>query len=228
MDCILGRGSDAAILFRHPAGPRSQTLGTGPIFPPKKGNGRVGSAPDAACSAAHGERGTKSAGKDDGVSTDEIGRACAQREGERMDFRIAGRTVEPVPLVAGDKEEAIGKLADIIAARHGLAPAAAAAVREAALRREASLSTGMEKGVAVPHGILPGDAAGLLVAAGVLADPVEWGTLDGSPVEIVFLFAVPEGRLKDYQRALGEVMGLLMDPERRRALVRRANEGLST
>jgi mannitol/fructose-specific phosphotransferase system IIA component (Ntr-type) len=85
----------------------------------------------------------------------------------------------------------------------------------------------MEMGVAVPHGVLV-DGDELRLAAGVLTEPIDWGTLDGSRVEIVILFAVPEGRLRDYQRALGELMGLLIDPERRRALARRAHEGRST
>jgi mannitol/fructose-specific phosphotransferase system IIA component (Ntr-type) len=46
--------------------------------------------------------------------------------------------------------------------------------------------------------------------------------VDGSTVEIVVLFAVPEGGLKDYLRALGELMGRLADPETRRALIRAA------
>jgi PTS system fructose-specific IIC component len=145
-----------------------------------------------------------------------------------MEFSVAGHELEPVLLEATDKTGAIAELAEALGRHHGLARATVDAIREAALRREASLSTGMEKGVAVPHGILPEDSPDLLLQAGVLREPVEWGTIDGSRVRIVILFAVPEGRLRDYQRALGDVMGLLIDPEKRRALARRVDEGLST
>jgi mannitol/fructose-specific phosphotransferase system IIA component (Ntr-type) len=144
-----------------------------------------------------------------------------------MDLEIDGQPLLPVLLRSRVKEEVIQELAAVLAARHGLGEAQAEALREAALRREASLSTGMEKGVAVPHGLLSGMDR-LRLAAGIVPDGVEWGTLDGSPVRIVVLFAVPEDGLKDYLRALGELMGKLSDPETRRALVQHVDEGLST
>ena len=57
--------------------------------------------------------------------------------------------------------------------------------------REQKGSTGIGFGVAIPHG-----KSGGVVSAGLafarLAKPVEWNSLDGKPVEIVFLIGVPE------------------------------------
>jgi mannitol/fructose-specific phosphotransferase system IIA component (Ntr-type) len=144
-----------------------------------------------------------------------------------MDLSLNDERVEPVRITEGEKRDVIAELAGALAARHGLTAAQLTVLRESALKREESLSTGMEKGIAVPHGRLDGESR-LFFVAGVSANPVEWGTLDGSGVRIVVLFAVPADAMKEYRRALGELMGALSDPETRRTLVRRANEGRST
>ena len=57
--------------------------------------------------------------------------------------------------------------------------------------REQKGSTGIGFGVAIPHGKSSGVvAAGLAFAR--LAKPIEWNSLDGNPVQIVFLIGVPE------------------------------------
>ncbi len=150
------------------------------------------------------------------------GRSRSARPGSEMDLSIEGRRLKPKVLAATDKAGIIAELAANLAASHGLPQTAEIALREAAMKREESLSTGMEKGIAVPHGVLVGSTECLRMAAGVVPDGVDWGTVDGSSVEIVVLFAVPEGGLKDYLRALGELMGRLADPETRRALIREA------
>jgi mannitol/fructose-specific phosphotransferase system IIA component (Ntr-type) len=144
-----------------------------------------------------------------------------------MDLSLNGESLEPVRIEARERQAVIVELAAALTARHGLSETQHEVLRKSALEREESLSTGMEKGIAVPHGRLAGDSR-LRFVAGVTAVPVEWDTLDGSPVEIVVLFAVPADEMKEYRRALGELMGALSDPETRRTLVRMANEGRST
>ncbi len=57
--------------------------------------------------------------------------------------------------------------------------------------REQKGSTGVGFGVAIPHGKSDGVAsAGLAFAR--LAKPVDWNSLDGKPVQVVFLIGVPE------------------------------------
>lgn len=57
--------------------------------------------------------------------------------------------------------------------------------------REEKGSTGIGFGVAIPHGKSSGVAsAGLAFAR--LAKPIDWNSLDGNPVQIVFLIGVPE------------------------------------
>lgn len=57
--------------------------------------------------------------------------------------------------------------------------------------RENKGSTGIGFGVAIPHGKSSGVvSAGLAFAR--LAKPIDWNSLDGKPVQIVFLIGVPE------------------------------------
>lgn len=59
------------------------------------------------------------------------------------------------------------------------------------LLRESKGSTGVGFGVAIPHGKSAGIVApGLAFAK--LSKPIDWNSLDGNPVEIVFLIGVPE------------------------------------
>lgn len=62
---------------------------------------------------------------------------------------------------------------------------------DAVLERERKGSTGVGFGVAIPHGKSDGVAKpGLAFAR--LTKPIDWNSLDGKPVEIVFLIGVPE------------------------------------
>ncbi|MFC4767971.1 PTS sugar transporter subunit IIA [Effusibacillus consociatus] len=62
---------------------------------------------------------------------------------------------------------------------------------EAVVNREKTGSTGVGFGVAIPHGKSKG-VAQPGVAFAKLAKPVDWKSLDGNPVSVVFLIAVPE------------------------------------
>lgn len=65
------------------------------------------------------------------------------------------------------------------------------AVYKKYLAREAESSTGMEKGIAIPHAqdkSINGSA--MLIAK--LAQPIEWKTFDNQPVDIVISFLIPD------------------------------------
>lgn len=63
--------------------------------------------------------------------------------------------------------------------------------KEVVLNREAHGSTGIGYGVAIPHGKSKEvKSPGLAFAR--LSQPIEWQSLDGNPVSMFFLIAVPE------------------------------------
>ena len=78
------------------------------------------------------------------------------------------------------------------------------------LQRERLGSTGVGRGVAIPHGKLSKlDRLYGLFAR--LERPVEFDALDGEPVDLVFLLLAPEGAGADHLKALARVARLLRD-----------------
>src|SRR4051812_22465531 len=57
------------------------------------------------------------------------------------------------------------------------------------LYRESEGETGLEKGIAIPHG-KSDSVIKTSLAIGRTKQPVEWESLDGEPIEVIFLFAV--------------------------------------
>lgn len=67
----------------------------------------------------------------------------------------------------------------------------ATAVDKKYLAREAESSTGMEKGIAIPHAQDKTiNRSAMLIAK--LKQPIEWKTFDGQPVDIVISFLIPD------------------------------------
>lgn len=94
-----------------------------------------------------------------------------------------------IPLEAADKESCIRAMVD------GLEAAGCISNKDAylnaVLTREGTGSTGIGFGVAIPHGKSDGvSKAGLAFAK--LTQPLDWDSLDGNPVSIVFMIAVPQ------------------------------------
>ncbi|MEM9724164.1 MAG: PTS sugar transporter subunit IIA [Pseudomonadota bacterium] len=80
----------------------------------------------------------------------------------------------------------------------------------ALLERERLGSTGMGRGVAIPHCRLPG----LTKIAGGLAQlesPVDFEAVDGEPVDLVYVLIAPDCCGSDHLRALARVSRVLRD-----------------
>ncbi|HEB84441.1 MAG TPA: PTS fructose transporter subunit IIA, partial [Bacteroidetes bacterium] len=89
-----------------------------------------------------------------------------------------------IPFEAASKEEAIEALVDRLAAA-GRIPDRDAAL-EAVLARERALSTGVGGGIAVPHATLAG-LKGPALALGRLEEGIEFDSVDGQGVRLIFL-----------------------------------------
>jgi nitrogen PTS system EIIA component len=88
---------------------------------------------------------------------------------------------------------------------------------EVLLQRERLGSTGIGSGIAIPHGKL----AKLDRLYGVFARlerPVDFESLDGQPVDLMFLLLAPEAAGADHLKALARIARLLRDPEIARKL----------
>ncbi|MFN8179168.1 MAG: PTS sugar transporter subunit IIA [bacterium] len=109
-----------------------------------------------------------------------------------------------IPLAARTKDEALRELVALVA-KGGEAQGALLA---SVLERERKMSTGIGRGVAIPHG-RSAEAHGLEMAFGVTAAPIDYGSLDGAPVRLIFLLVSPPDQPSAHCQALGRIARLL-------------------
>lgn len=86
------------------------------------------------------------------------------------------------------------------------------------LEREKIVSTGIGMGVAIPHAKLAA-YDNFFIAVGILAKPVNWNALDGSPVRIVFMIGGPDDKQTEYLRILSQLTQAIKDEEKRKKLL---------
>lgn len=78
-------------------------------------------------------------------------------------------------------------------------------------KREESFTTGIGNGIAIPHG-KSNAVKEPLVAFAKLKSPIEWDSLDGKPVNMVFLLGVPDGKTENiHLKILASLSRKLMD-----------------
>ena len=70
--------------------------------------------------------------------------------------------------------------------------------------REKLVSTGMEKGVAIPHGRLA-ELTGLAACFGVAHDGIDFDALDGKPSHFFFALVAPENSAGLHLKALSKI-----------------------
>jgi len=91
-------------------------------------------------------------------------------------------------------------------------------VLDAVLERERALSTGVGQGVAVPHATVEVlDKA--IVAFGRSEKGIEFGALDGKPVNLIFLLLAPAKEISLHLKLLSRVSRLCNRPEFRDELL---------
>lgn len=113
-------------------------------------------------------------------------------------------------------------LAGLAAAAAPVAGLAAPLILERLRTREMLGSTGFGQGAAIPHARIDG-LAGVIVLVARLAQGVDYGALDGEPVDIAVLLLSPEGAGADHLKALARISRVLRDPAAL-ALIRAARD----
>src|SRR5262245_35474709 len=83
---------------------------------------------------------------------------------------------------------------------------------ETLMQREKLGSTGVGNGIAIPHGKLP-KLEKLFGLFARLDRPIDFESLDGQPVDLIFLLLAPEGAGADHLKALARVARLLREPD---------------
>lgn len=113
-------------------------------------------------------------------------------------------------LAADDKEGVIREMAAGLSRAGTLAAGQLDGIVKAILKREELGSTGIGRGVAVPHTKHP-SVEKLTGAVAVSREGVDFNSLDGEKVHLVFLLVSPPDRPGDHLRALENISRQLRD-----------------
>ncbi|RMH51929.1 MAG: PTS IIA-like nitrogen-regulatory protein PtsN [Alphaproteobacteria bacterium] len=111
-------------------------------------------------------------------------------------------------LRSASKKRVLLDLAALAAEAYGLAEAD---VFSAVQDREHLGPTGMGRGIAIPHARLDG-LSRVVGCFARLARPVDYESVDGQPVDLVFLLLAPRDSGAEHLKALARVSRLLRDP----------------
>lgn len=120
-----------------------------------------------------------------------------------------------VPLVATVKAEAIGELVTLLKENGEVTDAKK--VLDSVLDREATRTTGIGNGLAIPHGKCAG-VDHLVMAIGRPATPIDFQAIDGRPVNLIWLLASPPDKTGPHIHALARISRLMTMDKFRLAL----------
>ncbi|MBI2827142.1 MAG: PTS sugar transporter subunit IIA [Planctomycetia bacterium] len=113
-------------------------------------------------------------------------------------------------LTADDKESVIREMVQALLTAGKISADECEGIIKAILKREELGSTGIGRGVAVPHTKHP-SVNRLIGTVGVSAEGVDFDSLDGEKVNLFFLLISPPDRPGDHLRALENVSRQLRD-----------------
>src|SRR5881227_1986907 len=111
-----------------------------------------------------------------------------------------------VPLDARQKTDAIGELVTLLAQNGELKDAKK--VLDSVLDREATRTTGIGNGLAIPHGKCNGTDH-LVMAIGKPKTPIDFQAIDGRPVNLIWLLTSPPDKTGPHIHALARISRLM-------------------
>lgn len=119
-----------------------------------------------------------------------------------------------------DKWDAIGRLVGHLVSRQAIPEKSAARVLEQILARERSMSTGMERGIAIPHAAVD-DVQKVTACMGIVsrAGGLAFESIDGQPARLVVLLVIPKAQKLLHIRTLADVARVLSNESIRNALI---------
>ena len=119
-----------------------------------------------------------------------------------------------------DKWEGIDTLLDHMVEVGRLDAAKLPELREAVLQRERSMSTGMERGIAIPHAAVDG-LSDVIAVLGVVAREggLAFESIDARPTQLVVLLLIPRAQKLLHIRTLADIARVLGRDSVRQALL---------
>ena len=111
-----------------------------------------------------------------------------------------------VPLQATNKSDAIKELVQVLADAHEVKDPQV--LLNSVLEREATRTTGIGNGLAIPHGKCSG-VDHLVVAIGKPENAIDFESIDGRPVNLIVLLASPPDQTGPHIQALARISRLM-------------------
>jgi mannitol/fructose-specific phosphotransferase system IIA component (Ntr-type) len=121
-----------------------------------------------------------------------------------------------IALPGASKADVINALVDLLRGHEAIGNLDA--VRSAIFEREKVMSTGVGKGLGLPHAKTPA-AMETVGAFATTAQPVDFGSIDDVPVRLVLLLVGPESDKSQHIKILGRVSRLISRDALRERLV---------
>lgn len=115
-----------------------------------------------------------------------------------------------IDLKAGDKEGVMKELVDLLVESGAVSSKDKEKIIGILLDRESLGSTGVGQGIGIPHG-KTGSIKKLVAALGISKKGLNFDSLDGEPVYIVFLLLAPDDSAGPHLKALARISRLLKD-----------------
>lgn len=122
-----------------------------------------------------------------------------------------------VPLKAVKRDDAIKELVDILSSKNHLGKACKDEIAKAIIKRENDASTGIGKGVAVPH-VKHNVVDSAVVAIGVSEKGIDFSSLDKQPVFTVMLLVSSAKDTDKHLQAMEQIFRLLQNDKSRKFL----------
>ncbi len=120
-------------------------------------------------------------------------------------------------LNASDKWEAIEEIVDLLVSNHELKTCDRDSILASVLDREKSMSTGIGKGVGIPHATCDQLEQVLGVYARLKA-PIDFEAIDGQPVQHLVLMLIPKDQYQQHIKTLAGIARIMNNPSARDGL----------
>jgi mannitol/fructose-specific phosphotransferase system IIA component (Ntr-type) len=130
------------------------------------------------------------------------------------------RLLDPSSVAVGvevsDKESLLNAAIDLVADQEGVLDADA--MREAVFEREKTMSTGVGKGLGLPHAKTAA-VDGIMAALVVCKYPVDFESIDNEPVRIIFLLVGKQDAKSQHVRILSRISRMMNQKDTRERIL---------
>jgi len=135
--------------------------------------------------------------------------------------RVLSKDTIVMRLKSNSKDGVIEELIDVLVASGRIKDRKAAL--KAVVDREKKMSTGLQNGIAIPHGKT--DTIESLVASiGICPDGIAFESLDGQPAQIILLTVSPASRTGPHIQFLADISRVLHNADTRQRVLNAAHE----